>query len=101
MSDLISRQAAIDALIGAHKYGNLYRYRNLQEHHIFGGPNRQLSEEEGLKVYLCISHHIIGPEAVHNNIENMRYLQREGQQVFEKTHTRQEFIEKFGRNYLD
>ena len=25
----------------------------LEEHHIFGGPNRHLSEEYGLKVYIC------------------------------------------------
>ena len=25
----------------------------LEQHHVFGGPNRKLSERYGLKVYLC------------------------------------------------
>lgn len=81
--------------------GNEMIHRTIHEHHIFGGPNRSLSEVEGLKVYLCLRHHIDGPEAVHNNIRNMRYLQQIGQQAFESTHSRAEFMQKFGRNYLE
>lgn len=32
----------------------------VHEHHIFGGPNRQISEAKGLKVYLCLEHHLWG-----------------------------------------
>ena len=74
--------------------------RNLQEHHIFGGPNRPVSEAEGLKCWLCLEHHTRGPEAVHNNIRNMRILQQDAQQAYEKTHTREEFVRLIGRNYL-
>ena len=81
--------------------GDIRLHRTLHEHHIFGGPNRSLSEAEVLKVYLCLRHHVDGPEAVHNNIDNMRLLQKDGQQVFEETHTREEFMKKFGRNYID
>lgn len=78
-----------------------YRYHKvLHEHHIFGGANRPLSEEEGLKVYLCVPHHVDGPEAVHNNADTMRMLRQIGQREYEKTHTREEFVEKFGKNYL-
>ncbi len=73
----------------------------LHEHHIFGGPNRKISEAEGLKVYLCLNHHTVGPVAVHNNQTNMRLLQQEGQRAYEQTHTRTEFMELFGRNYLE
>ena len=48
--------------------------RAVHEHHIFGGSNRNKSEAEGLKVYLCLEHHISGKEAVHNNAEMMRLL---------------------------
>lgn len=77
-----------------------YTVRNLQEHHIFGGPNRSISEAEGLKCWLCLKHHTQGPEAVHNNISNMRILQQDAQQAYEKTHTREEFVRLIGRNYL-
>lgn len=30
--------------------GDIRLHRTLHEHHIFGGPNRSLSETEGLKV---------------------------------------------------
>ena len=77
-----------------------YMVRGLQEHHIFGGPNRKISEAEGLKVWLCLAHHTQGQEAVHNNIRNMRILQQDAQQAYERTHTREEFVRLIGRNYL-
>ena len=74
--------------------------RNLQEHHIFGGPNRKIAEAEGLKCWLCLEHHTQGSEAVHNNIKSMRILQQDAQQAYEKDHTREEFIRLIGRNYM-
>ena len=80
---------------------NDYRKHDvLHEHHIFGGPNRIHSEEEGLKVYLCPEHHLTGPAAVHRCQETQNVLHQIGQQEFEKTHTREEFRKIFGRSYL-
>jgi len=80
---------------------NYRRYRHLHEHHIFGGlANRPISEANGLKVYLCLSHHFEGPENVHSNAGNMELLRQEGQRAFEKTRTREEFIKLIGKNYL-
>ena len=73
----------------------------VHEHHIFGGPNRQISEAKGLKVYLCLEHHLWGHQAVHNNHEIMRLLQQDGQRAYERTHSREEFMALIGRNYLD
>ena len=61
--------------------GDYRRYPVVHEHHIYDGPNRQNSEAEGLKVYLCLDHHIMGPGAVHNNHKNMRILHRDGQRA--------------------
>jgi len=80
--------------------GNYRIHRALHKHHIYNGPERDNSEEEGMFVWLCAEHHIDGPAAVHNNHENMRLLQRDGQEAYEQTHTREEFMKKFGRNYL-
>lgn len=80
--------------------GNLAK-QTVQEHHIFGGANRQISEAEGLKVYLCVRHHTEGKDAVHRNAEAMNRLRQEGQRAYEQTHTRQQFMAKFGRNYLE
>lgn len=74
---------------------------NLEEHHIFGGANRKLSEEYGLKVYLCQEHHREGPEAVHKNAKTRDTIQQIGQQAFENAgHRREEFMKIFGRNWL-
>lgn len=78
-----------------------YRYHtDLEEHHIFFGPNRKLSEEYGLKVKLCPDHHQYGDEAVHRNAGVARYLQREGQQAFEENCPGEDFLKVFGKNYL-
>lgn len=81
--------------------GNYTVYPVVHEHHIYDGPNKPLSEEDGLKVYLCVNHHIMHKEAVHENIDHMRFLQREGQRAFERTHTREEFYARYKRYYLE
>lgn len=76
---------------------------NLDEHHVFFGKNRKLSEKYGLKVYLCHEDcHIFGKNAVHNNAEICRKLQREVQaQAMEHYNwTAEDFIRIFGKSYL-
>lgn len=74
----------------------------LEEHHIFGGPNRHLSEEYGLKVYICPECHRTSARAVHQDPagEANRYLQAEGQKAFEENFLELSFREIFGKNYL-
>lgn len=77
------------------------RYGYTEEHHIFEGPNRELSEEYGLKVYLCLYCHREGKQAAHKNADTADYLHRIGQQAFEeRCGSRERFRELFGRNYL-
>ena len=38
-------------------HDNWSEHSTLQEHHVFSGPNRTNSEENGLKIYLCRDHH--------------------------------------------
>ena len=70
-------------------------------HHIFGAANRKHSEEDGLWVYLCPWCHILGNHAVHNDKERMQTLHRIGQRKYEETHTRAEFMARYGKNYID
>lgn len=76
-------------------------HRIVHEHHIYGGPNRPVSEAHGFKVYLCPEHHEFGKEAAHSNQEMMRIMQQDCQREYEKTHTRDEFMELIGRNFLE
>lgn len=81
--------------------GDARQHSTLHRHHVFGGPNRIHSEVCGLTVWLCVEHHETGTYAVHKNADVMRMLHQAGQQAFETSHTRTEFMEIFGRNYLD
>lgn len=72
-----------------------------EEHHIFGGPNRKLSEKFRLKVDLCIECHRTGKKAAHASKETMDKLHQDGQRAFEwYWGSREEFREIFGKNYL-
>lgn len=72
----------------------------IEDHHIFGGANRTLSEKYGLKVYLCHYCHNEPPNGVHFNKERNRQLQAQAQEAFEKLYSHDEFMRIFGRNYL-
>lgn len=81
--------------------GDWSRKTVIHEHHVFGGTaNRTLSEQYGLKVYLCTEHHITGPEAVHKDAGIMAMVRREGQKAFERRYPELDFVEIFGKNYL-
>lgn len=77
------------------------RISQTEEHHIFGAANRKLSEKYGLKVYLCPYCHRDNKNGAHGNKEIADHLHRIGQAAFERDHTREEFIQIFGKNYLN
>lgn len=61
-----------------------------------------LEQAEGFQMMLnlCLEHHRNGPVAVHNNAKNARILMAKAQEVYERTHTREEWMENAGKNYL-
>lgn len=66
-------------------------------HEVFEGTaNRQKSIDNGMVVGLCYIHH----DLVHKHPLEYIGLKKHAQEVFEKDHTRQEFIGIFGRSYL-
>ncbi len=78
-----------------------YAKNDLHSHHIFGGTaNRKSSEKYGLKVWLCGLHHNLSNDGVHFDKELDAELKKIGQAKFEETHSREEFMQIFGRNYL-
>lgn len=70
-------------------------------HHVFGGnANRKKSEKYGLKIWLCGRHHNLSNEGIHFNKAVDLAVKRKAQSKFEETHTRKEFMQIFGKNYL-
>lgn len=85
--------------------GNYFPQRGLHEHHVmFGGfgSGRKLSEKYGLKVYLCVRHHLAdgGPDAVHRSRASRELLCKEAQRCFEKNYPNLSFREIFGKDWL-
>lgn len=81
-----------------------------ETHHIFGGPNRRLSDKDGLTVRLCRQCH----DELHNDKNRSEPMQKAlhelGQTKWEEHYgpglalggkdPRQEFLKRYGRNYL-
>ena len=75
----------------------------LDEHHVFGGPNRKISEKDGLKVFLCHSRcHIFGNDAVHKNCDVDKALKASVQALAMDYYgwTTDDFRARFGKNYF-
>lgn len=71
-----------------------------QRHHVFfGTANRKKSEEWGMVARLCLDCHT-GQGGVHLNRQKDLALKRKYQTLFEMKHSKKEFMEVFGRNYL-
>ena len=74
----------------------------LEEHHIFlGRKHRSLAEEDGLKVWLCAKHHRLDKNSVHQNVQLRTELQKIGEMKYLETHTFSEWMQRYGKNYLD
>lgn len=77
--------------------------KSLHSHHIFFGKGcRQLSEEHGLKIWLCPMHHVGSKNGVHFNKSFDNELKSMAEQVWLETNskTKDDFIKVFGKNYL-
>lgn len=73
----------------------------LHDHHIFfGTANRAISEQCGLKVWLCYRHHE-GNDGPHLRRSVDLSLKGIAQREFEKTRSREYFRELFGKSWLD
>ncbi len=78
-----------------------YTYKPTEEHHVvFGSGQREISEQYGLKVYVCKKHHRAGPEAPHSNQEIRELLCKLAQERFETTYPRERWTSIFKKNYL-
>ena len=74
--------------------------QGLERHHVFYGSGlRQLSEKWGMVAPLCHRCHR-GSHGVHFSRPLDLMLKRLFQEKFEETHTREEFMEVFGRSWL-
>lgn len=75
----------------------------LEEHHIYYGATglREISERNGFKVWLARPLHTGYLTGIHggNHSLDLR-LKEDCQREYEKTHTREEFVQIIGMSYL-
>lgn len=75
----------------------------VEEHHVFQGfGKREISEREGLKVFLCPFHHRIGKNSIHFNKELDLKIKRfaEKKWLEYNNKTVEDFIQLMGKNWL-
>ena len=72
-----------------------------ERHHVFfGTANRRKSEQWGMVADLCPYCHRLDKTAVHRCRVTDLALRRKYQKKFEDEHSRERFMQEFGRNYL-
>lgn len=78
------------------------KWAELEEHHLFGGARRPISDKYGLTVKLCRSCHQDAPDSAHRSGETKLALHKYGQikAMQEQGWNIEEFRERFGKNYL-
>lgn len=73
----------------------------VQIHHCLGGCRRKISDSDGLIVPLCLDHHTGAKSGVHGQNSALRIaLIQQAQTVYEKTHSREEWMKRYGKNYI-
>ena len=70
-------------------------------HIYFGAGLRKISDDNGFTVWLTPEWHNMSSKGVHFNRQLDLHLKRLCQQKYEETHTRAEFMQLIGKNYLD
>ena len=72
----------------------------VQIHHVLMGTAcRKLADEDGYIIPLCLNHHT-GQDGIHKHRDFSLRWKMVAQRHFEQTHSRQEFIERYGKSYL-
>lgn len=74
----------------------------LHKHHIYeGNANRRISERMGAWIWLCGRHHNLSGFGIHFNKDIDLEVKRTAQRMYERDHTRDDFVELIGKNYLE
>ena len=80
---------------------NLRTTRGLEEHHIlFGRGRRELSEQYGLKVWLCHRHHNEPGYSAHFDHHLRLDLKKQAQRDFESLYGHDRWMAETGKDYL-
>ena len=75
---------------------------NIHTHEVFFGKNRQKSIEDGCCIYLCGNHHNMSSKGIHFDhaldLKIKQKMEKAWLEYYNKTTN--DFIKRYGRNYL-
>lgn len=66
----------------------------------YGNSNRKQSEKYGCWVWLCGRHHNLSDYGIHFDKDLDLKVKKLAQSKFEENHSRQEFMQIFGKNWI-
>lgn len=66
----------------------------------YGTSNRRQSEKYGCWVWLCGKHHNLSDFGIHSDKELDLKVKKLAQSKFEENHSRQQFMEIFGKSWI-
>lgn len=71
-------------------------------HEVFFGKNRQKSIEDGCCIYLCGTHHNMSNKGIHFDHELDLKMKQQMENAWLKYYNKtiEDFIERYGKNYL-
>lgn len=76
--------------------------KNTHTHEVYFGKNRQKSIEDGCCIYLCSTHHNMSNQGIHFNhdldLKVKQKMEKRWLEYYNKT--TDDFIERYGKNYL-
>lgn len=77
-------------------------FEGSHKHHVFGGANRKLSEQDGVFIYLPPELHNMSDKGIHFNKTFMDYAHSIGQIAWMQHYnkTKEDFIKKYGKSYI-
>lgn len=83
------------------------RFPGSERHEVFEGRtgNRERSIKDGLVIFITPYQHRFDRDAVHNDPKNQKWIEikKIAQETWQKCYnkTKEDFIARYGRNYLD
>lgn len=79
-----------------------FRVPGTHRHEVFGGPDRQLSIQDGLIIYLRPEMHNVGDKGIHFNKDFREYAQKIAQKRWMEFYnkTEDDFRKRYRRSYL-
>lgn len=74
-----------------------HRWGELDKHHLLPGCRRSLADADKLYIFICRECH----NALHGDENELAFWKKEGERMFLKDHSFEEWMDRYGKNFLE